>query len=62
MILMPDQLQLLTNKRRSAAQVRELKAMGIPYRVRSDGTPVVLTNDLVSSSGKASKPKPRLRL
>lgn len=30
MILTQEQLQLLTKKRRSAAQVRELKAMGIP--------------------------------
>lgn len=47
MILTADELRLLTKKRRASAQARELKWMGIPYRVRSDGSPVVLQDDLV---------------
>ena len=49
MILTPDQLRLLTNKRRHAAQVRELVLMRIPYRLRSDGSPVVLLHYLAGT-------------
>lgn len=61
-ILTPDQLRLLTNKRRHTAQVRELVLMGIPHRLRSDGSPVVLQDDLVSYRNKTAKSPPRLRL
>jgi hypothetical protein len=40
--LSPDELVALTRRRRSDAQARELVAMGIPYRARTDGTLAVL--------------------
>ena len=40
--LTADELEELTSKRRSDAQARELQEMGIPYRVRRDGSLVVL--------------------
>ena len=46
MLLTPDQLVELTGKRRSDSQRRELEHLGIPYRVRRDGSLVVLTADL----------------
>jgi hypothetical protein len=42
MFLSKDQLYELTGKRRPKAQARALDAMGIPYRRRPDGSPVVL--------------------
>jgi len=61
LILTSDELRLLTNKRRSGAQVRELSLMGIPYRLRSDGTAVVLRDDLVASRNQSAR-TPKLRL
>jgi hypothetical protein len=41
-------VQALTGKSRFSAQRRELDSMGIPYRVRRDGSPVVyMQNDKV---------------
>lgn len=40
--LTPDELQALTGRRRSDGQCRELRAMGIPFKLRRDGSPVVL--------------------
>ena len=42
MFLSPDEIQALTRRRKFAAQARELDALGIPYRRRSDGSLVVL--------------------
>lgn len=61
MILTSDELRLLTNKRRSSAQVRELRLRGIPYRIRSDGTAVVPRDDLVASRNQSAR-TPKLRL
>lgn len=38
MTLTPDELESLTLHRRSDAQRRELLAMGIPFRIRRDGS------------------------
>lgn len=46
MILTPDQLRELTGHKRSDAQRRELEHMGVPFRVRRDGTLVVLAASL----------------
>lgn len=46
MILTADQLEALTARGRRDAQRRELDYMGIPYRVRRDGSLVVLTADV----------------
>ncbi len=61
MILTQDEIQRYTNKKRHTAQARELKAMGIPFKQRSDGSPVVLQDDLLSSRATTSK-APKLRL
>lgn len=61
MILSPDQLRLLTGKTRAPAQIKELRAMGVPYLTRSDGKPVVLADDVVASKA-TPKRTPRLRL
>ena len=40
--LTPDELRALTGRRRCDGQVRELRAMGIPFKLRRDGSPAVL--------------------
>lgn len=39
-------LRHLTGYQRYSAQVRALRQMGIPHRVRPDGRPIVLAEDL----------------
>lgn len=46
MILTPDQLSQLTGRRRCDAQRRQLDFLGIPYRLRMDGSLVVLLSDV----------------
>lgn len=46
MFLDPDQLRELTGRLRSDAQRRELEHLGVPFRVRRDGSLVVLAADL----------------
>lgn len=43
-ILTPDELVLLTGKKQPGAQVRALAQMGVPHKVRPDGSPVVTTD------------------
>lgn len=61
MILPPTTVQALTNRKRRSAQVRQLKAMGIPHLLRSDGSPVVLEADVVASKQQSPR-APKLRL
>ena len=42
MLLSPDEIEELTGKVRPAAQRAELLAMGIPFRLRRDGSVAVL--------------------
>lgn len=42
LMLTRDELQSLTGRRRSDAQCRELVALGIPFKIRRDGSPAVL--------------------
>lgn len=58
MILTPEELIVLTQRTRSDGQRRELEHLGIPYKVRRDGSLVVFTAD----SGKIDKPEPELHL
>jgi hypothetical protein len=51
----------LTNRKRRSAQVRQLRAMGIPHLLRSDGSPVVLEADVVASKQQSAR-TPKLRL
>jgi hypothetical protein len=56
--LTKEEIRELTGKLRSAAQVRVLAQMAIPYRVRPDGSPVVLYSDLKSDSDTVPTPQP----
>lgn len=63
MILTPEQLVELTRAKRSDAQRRELDHLGIPYRVRRDGTLVVLAADVAglgTIAPRLSTPEPEL--
>ncbi len=40
-LLTTEELRHLTGKKQGAAQIRALRAMGVPYLVRPDGKPVV---------------------
>jgi hypothetical protein len=65
MILTQAQLEALTGRTRSDAQRRELEHLGIPHRVRRDGTPVVLAADLPIEGTippKVGTPEPELHL
>ena len=44
--LTPSDLQALTQRQRPSAQIKQLEAMGIEYRMRGDGSIVVLTSAL----------------
>ena len=60
MFLRTEEVVALTNRRRSAAQVRALRTMGIEHRVRPDGTVAILRSHVehllgYSVSGKVNK-------
>jgi len=50
MILSKEELKDLTGKERPFAMVKVLRHMGIDHRVRPDGIPVVVREDLPLSS------------
>lgn len=62
MILTPEQLVELTRAKRSDAQRRELDHLGIPYRVRRDGSVVVAEADVPQRGANAptASPEPEL--
>lgn len=68
MLLTPEELHKLTNRQRKSAQAKELRAMGIEFRNRTDGSLVVLraTVEIVLGAGGGATPKqnnrPQLRL
>ena len=53
-----DELIELTGRKRKSEQVRALAEMGIPYRMRPDGTPAVLRCDLFGESVVEKTPEP----
>lgn len=53
MILPPADLEKLTLAKRSDAQARELKHMGIPFTTRRDGSLVVLSEVVSKMLGGA---------
>src|SRR5258708_21131317 len=55
----PEQLVKLTGKMRYGAQRRVLDALGVPYRVRPDGSLVVFLHDETTQE-KPAPPKVRL--
>ncbi len=58
LFLTRDELVELTGKKRKSAQIRALAEMGIPYRVRPDGTPAVLRCDILGESAVERVPEP----
>jgi hypothetical protein len=63
--LSKDELAALTGRKRPTAQARALAGMGIPYRRRPDGSPVVLrihldtfggTDALANSGARLAEP------
>mgnify|MGYP001473629493 FL=1 len=48
-ILSPEEVQVLTQRKRSQAQSEVLRYMGINHRNRPDGSVVVLDQDLMSN-------------
>lgn len=62
MILTGDELVELTHMHRPSAQRRALTTMGIPYRVRPDGTIVVFRDQFANAPTPDRSPSPRLRL
>jgi hypothetical protein len=61
MILTPKELIDLTRKTRPGWQARELDHLGIPHRARSDGTLVVLWEDVRATQDVRPR-EPQLRL
>ena len=66
MLLTEAELEELTRRHRVDARKRALDAMGIPYRVRHDGTLAVLRShverDPSGAGGTMTKREPQLRL
>lgn len=60
MILTDQELEELTGKSRHKAQAKVLDFMGIPYKVRPDGSLVVLRVYLAPSEEKQASPRLRL--
>lgn len=58
MILTPEELIALTKCKRSDGQRRELEHLGIPYKVRRDGSVVVFKQD----GAKIEDPEPQMNL
>jgi hypothetical protein len=57
--LTPQEVAELTHRVKGAWQAKALESMGIPYRLRPDGTPAVLRDDLKVSEGKRRNPQLR---
>lgn len=65
MILTTDELVALTERTKNSAQCRALDALGITYRKRLDGSPVVLraTVDAILGAKPSTEPaRPQVKL
>lgn len=62
MILSIQELIELTGKQRRRAQARVLDALGIPYRLRPDGSLVVFYESLPHAAAQNKQASPALRL
>lgn len=64
--LTPDEVVQLTSRKRRPAQCDVLRQLGIPFKVRPDGTPVVLRAAMEVALGYATTEKgsasPQLRV
>jgi hypothetical protein len=61
MILSPEELFTLTLRRRSRAQTAVLDSLGVPYRLRPDGSVVVFRRDLEQPTPRVQSRGPQLR-
>jgi hypothetical protein len=59
MFLTAAELVELTHRHKGAWQARELDKLGIRYRRRSDGSLVVLRDDLKTEQDRATQPRLR---
>lgn len=59
MLLSPDEIEELTGKVRLAAQRLELQALGIPFRLRRDGSIAVLRSAVQVALGHHEVVPPR---
>ncbi|MFT3804972.1 MAG: DUF4224 domain-containing protein [Burkholderiaceae bacterium] len=59
-ILSDEQIVELTRRKRRSSQQQQLRALGIPFRLRTDGSIVVFEHDLVPQAQKA-RPAPVVR-
>lgn len=63
MILTAEEVQILTGRIRPSWQARELAHLGIPHRRRSDGTIIVLREDVRQDPQRTvERREPQLRL
>lgn len=60
--LTPEELVEVTGRVRHKAQAQALSEMGIPYRVRPDGTLLVLRVHVLYETTEDRPPSPQLRL
>jgi hypothetical protein len=60
--LSEEEIRELTRKRQHGAQARELRLLGIPCRLRSDGSLIVLRVHVEVEQARSSSPEPQLRL
>lgn len=58
LILSADEIAEVTERQQRPAQIRQLAAMGIPFRIRADGAPVVSRAAFDQAMGKGA-PKQR---
>lgn len=62
MILTAKEIEALTGKSRAGWQRRELEHLGIPYRERSDGSLLVLWEDVRATQDVRPAREPQMRL
>lgn len=60
--LTPDELVEVTGRTRHKAQAEALTAMGIPYRLRPDGSPLVLRVHVIHETTEKKQASPELHL
>lgn len=60
--LSPSELCELTGKLRASAQARELDSMGVPYRLRRDGSVAVLRVHAEHMPGPSRDLRPEVNL
>jgi len=64
--LSPDELTEITGKTRKSSQIDALRQLGIPFKIRPDGTPLVLRAAMEAALGYAQTnsrpPSPAVRV